>query len=198
MRPVHQFVLLAVLFLCCFTSCQKIEFGEDDKGTKTEKPSTGGEIQPSSGDTLNITMALMLEPDTVVTLKGYIVGYVKGTSMGKAVFSLPDGVANTNLLLADSPSETDVNRCLPVALAKGGELQLREQLNLLDHPELMHCAIVFSGLLTSYFRVNGLKTIYDFNICEENGADAPENPKDTIREDWPKIDNNPDVIQGGR
>ena len=196
MRPVHQFVSLAMLFLCCFTSCQKIEFGEDGKGT--EKPSTGGETQPSSGDTLRISMALMLKPDTVVTIKGYIVGYVKGTSMGKAVFSLPDGVANTNLLLADNPSETDSNRCLPVALAKGGELQLREQLNLLDHPELMHRAIVFSGLLTSYFRVNGLKTIYDFKICEENGADIPEIPKDTIRKDWPQIDHNPDIIQGGR
>lgn len=149
-------------------------------------------------DTLSIMEALSLPKnkiDTEVILKGYIVGYIKGTGLNSATFALPENAPNTNMLLADSPQEKLAANCLPVALPKGGSMTIREKLNLFYHPQFLHKRIAIYGAITTYFNVNGIKNIWDYNFLHDS---SPETPPDTITNDWPGIDNNPQIIPGGR
>ena len=196
--PKAAAVLFVITFL--FSACQKIELEDNDnerkEDNKTEKPSTDQET-PIDGDTLNISTALSLNitSDTLVILKGYIVGYIKGTSLDKSVFSLPEQQGNTNMLLADRPEENDATQCLPVALEKDGALNVRAQLNLFDNPELFHQKIAIYGALTTYFRVRGVKKVYNFEILEEKQTEKPD---ESTEPNWPQIDHNPETNPGGR
>jgi len=55
--------------------------------------------------------------------------------------------------------------------------------------------IAIYGAITTYFNVNGIKNIWDYNFLHDS---SPETPPDTITNDWPGIDNNPQIIPGGR
>ncbi len=122
--------------LLCFSACQKLELGDEENkggnegGGGTEKPPKDDDDENANCDTLSIMEALSLPKnkiDTEVILKGYIVGYIKGTGLNSATFALPENAPNTNMLLADSPQEKLAANCLPVALPKGGSMTIRER-----------------------------------------------------------------------
>ena len=211
MNKLKTTALLMLSLLLCFFACQKLELvDEENKGGNgnTEQPPTdkneGTEKPPKDDgngstklDTLGIMEALSLPKknlETDVILKGYIVGYIKGVGLNSASFSLPDKGPNTNMLLADSPQETLAANCLPVALSKSGSFAIREKLNLYDHPEFMHKSIAIYGIITTYFNINGIKSVWEYSFLDDS---APETPHDTIN-NWPGIDNNPQIIPGGR
>lgn len=110
-------------------------------------------------------------PDTYVT--GIIVGFVNGTSISKAVFeaaSAEDDV-NTNILIAASADETNVDNCIPAQLPKG---EVRDALNLVSHPENLHATVVLGGSREKYFSVNALKNVNYYTI----ELAAPDDRKD--------------------
>lgn len=74
-------------------------------------------------------------------------------------------------------------------------MTIREKLNLFDHPKFLHKKIAIYGAITTYFNVNGIKNIWDYNFLHDS---SPETLPDTITNDWPGIDNNPQIIPGGR
>ena len=128
--------LLAVLcvLLVLPTSCEKTLLLDDDsneEGTQNGDNETPEEV----GDTLTVAEFLQVEPGNVVTVKGYIVGYLASTSFSGAVFGLPTETANTNFIMADRADETNPDHCIAVKLNAGEE---REALNLLDNPEYLH------------------------------------------------------------
>jgi len=99
------------------------------------------------------------------TVQGYIVGYVDGkTYTNGCRFNLTDGttVSTTNLLLADSPTETDPTKCVPVQLPAG---DVRSALNLNENPGNLGKLVVLTGSIEKYFSVAGLKSVtaYKFN-----------------------------------
>lgn len=118
--------------------------------------------------------ALAVQPDTWV--RGYIVGYVDGMSLSEstAIFGAGNvaGVVS-NLLVADAADETDYTKCLVVQLPEG---EIRDVLNLRDHPENFGGLVVLCGSLETYFGTYGLKapTEYELTInlidSEEWGA----------------------------
>lgn len=144
----------------------------------------GGEVPPvtpgengTADDPLTVAEFLALgkpaEPvhDTYVT--GIIVGFVNGSSISKAVFegaSAEDDV-NTNVLIAASADETNVDYCIPVQLPKG---DVRDALNLVSHPENLHATIVVGGTREAYFGVNALKNVTYYTI----DLAAPDSRKD--------------------
>lgn len=204
MNKLKTIALLMLSLLICFSACQKLELGDEENkggnegGGGTEKPPKDDDDENANCDTLSIMEALSLPKnkiDTEVILKGYIVGYIKGTGLNSATFALPENAPNTNMLLADSPQEKLAANCLPIALPKGGSMTIREKLNLFDHPKFLHKRIVIYGAITTYFNVNGIKNIWDYNFLHDS---SPETPPDTITNDWPGIDNNPQIIPGGR
>ena len=94
---------------------------------------------------------------------GYIVGAINGKSISDgAIFtgSVP-AEANTNILLADTPDETDYNNCIPVQLPSGS---VRNALNLVDNPGNYQKLVTLTGSLEKYFGVAGLKTVTKYVI----------------------------------
>ena len=87
---------------------------------------------------------------------GYAVGYVDGNGLneGTATFDIPSA-NETEILIADSPNETDWTKCLPVQLPKGA---VREGLDLYANKALFHQQVLLYGSIEKYFGVAGLKS----------------------------------------
>ena len=203
---------LLCLLLSGLSACGKIELPETDSGQNTKPPQSGNQSgddngggdnnqgTETQGDTMSVAAMLSrASVDDWVRVKGYIVGYVAGTTLSKARFECPPSAPNTNMLIADTPAETDVARCIPILLdAKDGS---REELNLYDNPELLGCAIVIEGAVATYFGTKGIKKMEYYSLLDGNDPpDNPDNPDtpdapDTLP-DLPIIDDNPDVIDG--
>ena len=179
--------LLAVLcvLLVLPTSCEKTLLLDDDsneEGTQNGDNETPEEV----GDTLTVAEFLQVEPGNVVTVKGYIVGYLASTSFSGAVFGLPTETANTNFIMADRPDETNPDHCIAVKLNAGEE---REALNLLDNPEYLHQYVAVKGLSATYFRRNGIT-----EILAVESIDAPQ----SAAVPTPTLKHEPCLIVDGR
>ena len=178
MKRLLRLSLLPLLSIALAFSCQKIELPDGTADDSTQNAAGGGNGASPSLDTSNaltVTEAMQRAADgSEVVIKGYIVGYTT-TSMNNVVFSIPDDKPNTNMLLSDNPDEYDELCCLPVELPTTGR-NLRGLLNLYDHPEYFNQYIAIQGMLTTYFRVVGLKspTAFAFIAPPENSGGGNE------------------------
>ena len=120
---------------------------------------------------------VMPEEDDYVWVTGYIVGYID-TQDGEyaklreksAVFSAV-GAPNSNLMIADSPDETDWEKCVPVQLAYGTK---GRDLSLLQNPELLHRQVTLRGTTgATYLGVYGLRNCDNYNFGDEGIYIAP-------------------------
>lgn len=94
-----------------------------------------------------------------VWVQGYIVGVATNTR--KVAFAPPFS-KNTNLVLGTRASTTDLEHCLSVELPAG---ELRDALNLKDHPELLGRGIYIRGdLVAAYYGIPGLKAPSDYQF----------------------------------
>ncbi len=182
MKRLLRLSLLPLLSMALAFSCQKIELPDGTADEDAQNATGGGNGASPSLDTSNaltVTEAMQRAADgSEVVIKGYIVGYTT-TSMNNVVFSIPDDKPNTNMLLSDNPDEYDELCCLPVELPTTGR-NLRGLLNLYDHPEYFNQYIAIQGKLTTYFRVNGLKspTAFAFIAPPENSGGGNESGGD--------------------
>lgn len=108
---------------------------------------------------LTVTQAISLANADAAWVKGYIVGYVTGQVLStgaRFTSTAPENetVSNTNLLIAASASETDVNKCMPIQLSR----DYRADFALDANPGLLGKQIIIAGQLTAYFGVPGLKS----------------------------------------
>ena len=178
MKRLLRLSLLPLLSMALAFSCQKIELPDGTADDSTQNAAGGGNGASPSLDTSNaltVTEAMQRAADgSEVVIKGYIVGYTT-SSMNYPSFSIPNDKPNTNMLLSDTPNEFDELCCLPVELPTTGR-NLRGQLNLYDHPEYFNQYIAIQGKLTTYFRVNGLKspTAFAFIAPPENSGGGNE------------------------
>lgn len=62
---------------------------------------------------------------------------------------------DTNMLIADTPNETDATQIIPVQLPSGS---IRTDWNLKDHPENYQKQVIIEGKLIAYFLQPGLKS----------------------------------------
>lgn len=106
---------------------------------------------------------------------GYIVGAINGYSISDAIFEAPFGEANTNLLIAASPDETDPNNCIPVQLPNNS---VRPVLNLVDNPDNLGKMVLVFGTLETYFNVPGIKSVSNYVLDGQSGD--PDVPDDAI------------------
>lgn len=178
MKRLLRLSLLPILSMALAFSCQKIELPDGTADEGAQNAAGGGNSASPSLDTSNaltVTEAMQRAADgSEVVIKGYIVGYTT-SSMNNVVFSIPDDKPNTNMLLSDNPDEYDELCCLPVELPTTGR-NLRGLLNLYDHPEYFNQYIAIQGMLTTYFRVVGLKspTAFAFIAPPENSGGGNE------------------------
>lgn len=191
--------LLALSFL--LTGCGKIELpsDEEEKADTTPTDTTDidkSDVVPAGTDTLTVAEVLSDTTQRYVLVRGYIVGYYATTGTSSFVFGMPSLSANKNMLLADSPEETDVSNCIAAALTLNGN---RDDLNLYDHPENYKRRIAIYGLALKYFGATGVNPIVSYTWCATdstpNTPDTPDSPTDSTS--TPTIDPQPqDSIDG--
>ena len=91
-------------------------------------------------------------------VKGYIVGAVAPgvssvSSASDIEWAAPFTLPNT-LVIADSPTEKDFNKCIAIELPQGSEL--RNRANLADSPDNLGQEITLKGTIGSLYGMNGL------------------------------------------
>ncbi|MDM5198351.1 DUF6359 domain-containing protein [Fictibacillus enclensis] len=125
----------------------------------------------TAADVISVKDAIANNSGSNKTVEGYIVGTVRGGS-GTSIsyqFSAPFS-ANTNLAIADSPTETEKTKILPVQLPANA---VREDLNLKDHPGNLGKKIQITGDLAAYFAVPGHKNAKSYTFV----GDTPQDPQ---------------------
>lgn len=98
-------------------------------------------------------IALNNPPETTAFVKGYIVG-AANNAMSKLQTSNFD--VNSNIVIADTPDETDATKMIPVQLPNNSNE--RTTWNLKDHPENFQKQVIIKGKLEAYFNQPGLKS----------------------------------------
>lgn len=118
---------------------------------------------------------------TGVWVKGYIVGSMPGTNtfLENTIFG-PNAEVASNIVVADSPTETDPSKCIPVQLVSGSAA--RTALNLKDHPENIGAEVVLKGDITKYCGASGLKQTSEYKLNGE-GPDVPVQSGETVFEE---------------
>lgn len=106
------------------------------------------------------------------TVRGYIVGHVKAGTFNQSGVVFGAGSVNTNLVLADAPSEADITYCIPVQLLKN--TTARTDLNLKDNPAMLGKKVELYGTLDTYMQVPALKNVSSYKLLDEK-ADDDEN-----------------------
>lgn len=201
LKRFSQSLLICLIFFPAFlVSCEKYSPESPSKpvrpGSDTIAVDTSRTQEPDSvASVISVGMALtyaaMTVTDTAFTppefygIAGYIVGDVEGLRISSARFSPPFS-SQSNILIADSPTETNVDRCMPVQLKSS--TQERDELNLRDRPENLGRRIVVSGVVAYYFNVFGIKPLYSYFQ-----ADTPGDTSSSLR-----ISDEEELIEGGR
>lgn len=98
---------------------------------------------------------------------GYIVGYVNGTKLTEKSAVFAAGNKETNILIADTPLETDYTNCVPVQLSSGTSYKAaREALNLKIHPENIGRKVKLLGIAEKYMGCAGIKNTREYKFIE--------------------------------
>lgn len=184
--------IVAVLMLMLH-SCEKLNTDLPQE-TKNTAGSSEENITARSVDDI---ICGDISTDTTVWVCGYIVGYVNGTKMSSAQFAA--GNKLSNILLADSPLETDYHNCIPVQLntTPAASKQVREALNLSTHPENLKQKVGIYGTITSYMGTVGMKNVTKHKMLEddfdyENYNSTPNNNGDGTENNNDETGNNND------
>ena len=117
----------------------------------------GGDTPQGAGayeSPLTVTQAISLGNADAVWVKGYVVGFVSGQVLSSGATFSAEGAVNTNLLIAESATETNVSRCMPIQLSR----DYRADFALDANPGLLGKEIIMAGQLTAYFSVPGIKS----------------------------------------
>ncbi|MDY5547094.1 MAG: DUF6359 domain-containing protein [Prevotella sp.] len=171
-------VIRILLCLILFSSCQKIEYeDEEDTHKKTEQKdddygdtTEDDENQTDDSDSTiparrnlyTVTQFLEEAPAAQVWVEGYIVGACK-QKIGNARFA-PPFTYDTAILLADGTDKTKKGEYIPVCLKSGS--RARKQLNLKDNPGMYHKKVRIYAMREKYFGVTGIKNIDDYKVVE--------------------------------
>ncbi|MCR5850824.1 MAG: DUF6359 domain-containing protein [Bacteroidaceae bacterium] len=116
---------------------------------------SGNTDTPSSSKDKPLTISQAKTASGNNYVKGYIVGYVDGQKLADgAKFAVPSS-AETEILLAETPDETNPDNVLPVQLPAG---DVRSALELSAHPDYLKKEVLLYGSLETYFGVLGMKS----------------------------------------
>ena len=120
-----------------------------------------GNTETPTGGTYNEPFSVAKVIETYVDgkqipsyVKGYIVGYVDGKDFNAdcVKFAIPSAI-ETEIVLADSPTEIDYTKCIPVKLPSG---DIRNGLDLFTHNENLGQQVLIYGTIKKYFGVAGV------------------------------------------
>ncbi|WP_289705441.1 DUF6359 domain-containing protein [Bacteroides acidifaciens] len=174
MKKILNALFLTLLAVFTFSSCSDVPAPYDILGEGDVPGLTGGGTKE---DPYNIETAQKKQDGSIAWVQGYIVGCVDGE--GKAIateskFEAPFTIA-LNILIADTPNETNYKNCIPVQLVGGSDV--RTALNLKDNAGNLGKVVMIYGSLEKYFGVAGLKSataaVLDGVEIGEGGSEQP-------------------------
>ncbi len=182
MKKILNALFLTLLAVFTFSSCSDVPAPYDILG-EGDAPGVVGD--GTKEKPYNIEAAQQKQDGSIAWVQGYIVGAIenvyddKGEFAGnKASFTAPFNITS-NVLIAESPDETNESKCLPVKIKNGSDLA--NALNLKDHPDNKGGLLLIQGELSKGFGKAALinTTAAVFNnqpIGEEQGGEEPEPP----------------------
>jgi hypothetical protein len=138
----------------------------------------GGGGGVPSGDTdgteakpYTVTDAIATGSGTNVFVKAYLVGWIEGQALATGAHFNGEATVASNILIADSPDETDVTKCMPIQLPGGSAV--RSAVNLVDNPGNYKKEILLVGNIEKYFGVPGLKSTSYAKIGDTEAGTKP-------------------------
>ncbi len=126
-------------------------------------------VHSTKENPLIVSDAIANQNGTLQWVKGYIVGFVSGMNISGATFGT-SGASETNIMIAASASETNVNNCIPVQLPSG---DIRNKLNLSANAGNLGKEVILYGELTTYFGTAGIKNV---SYAQINGIGIGSEP----------------------
>ena len=164
---------------------------EDDTPDTPVTPVDDGNGDGTEANPYNVTAAKSAS-GTGKYIKGYIVGYIDGKSLTEGMKFEAGGT--TNIVLAASADETDVNNCMPIQLpTETAAPGIRSNLNMTDHAENLKKEVLLYGDIETYFGTTGLKNttyakIGDTEYGKKPGEtpDTPDTPDGSTSYDFTK------------
>ena len=183
-----------ILFVCAlaFLSCERLEIPDNEHTNGVESNGNKDDGNGSSGSSGEDADGEYSVSDIIngrftktkdVYVVGYIVGYVKTSSMDFCRFARGD--VETNIIIADTPVDTFANRCIPVQLTTANLAckATRTALNLAKN-DVLGQKVVLQGDIDSYMGVDYgilkarnhtfLENDYEEGGSEGNAEDLPE------------------------
>ena len=107
-----------------------------------------------------VTQAIERQGESSVWIKGYIVG-----SKPSSGYDFVSGAwQRTNIVIADNITETNDRNCIFVELGSSGIY--RNNLNLLDNPEILHRTVSIKGNLVEYQSRPGLRNLAGYSFID--------------------------------
>lgn len=100
---------------------------------------------------------------------GYVVGVYEVASPNNIPTFTPPFSTPSNLLLADTPDETDLNNCIPVQVPNN---EFRDVLSPVKNPSILKQKVDIKGSLEQYFSLPGIKNLQAYKA--EGGGEEPE------------------------
>ncbi len=114
---------------------------------------------------------------TGVWIAGYIVGWVDGMTLADGATFTANSTSRTNVLIANTPTASTVDECIPVQLPTG----IRDGINLSDNPGNFGKKLSIKGDITTYFGATGVKNGTEYKLDGEgSGSDTPSTPVDPV------------------
>lgn len=174
-------LIFCILFLCCGVfGCQKLDLTEEKNPENPTEAGQHGQHIPTDSDEVEcLTVAELsgVDDNQTTIVGGYIVGYIPSGSIKNAKFTSEQAV-ESNIVIADRPTEIDYEHCAPMQLVK--DSTPRADLNLVSHPEILGQFVVLYGVKNSYYKAAGLRPVIDYvfaaPVLPSDSTDIPAPP----------------------
>ncbi|MBW6498335.1 MAG: choice-of-anchor J domain-containing protein [Bacteroidales bacterium] len=135
-----------------------------------ERCQTGGNPQGSGTfeDPYNVAFGIAFNSGVGKWVEGYIVGVMETDVDPFEANFIGPWRTNSNIIIADDPNETNLNKCMMVQLPIG---DIRDALNLVSNPDNKGKIVKVQGNLEAYFGQPGIRTLTGFWI---EGGTVPQ------------------------
>jgi len=125
-------------------------------------------------DPYNVAHAYNNNTGNNVWVQGYIIGVMETDVDPFAPNFNPPFRTNSNIIIADSPDETNMNNALIIQLPFGSSP--RAALNLVDNPQRLGVFVKLKGNLAAYFGVPGMRDTSDYWLEDDDDPVDPDLP----------------------
>lgn len=164
-------MLVAVATTFSFTSCEDVPEAYQLPTAGAGGEGAGGEEGAGTIDNPYTVNAIKKGGVTgTAYLKAYIVGFVPEKAISEAKFSAEGCEATSNVIVAASADETNVNNVMAIQLPTGA---VRDGVNLKDNPTNLKQEVILYGNVENYFGQVGMKSVTWAKIGDKEFGTQP-------------------------